>query len=411
MRRISGYLAGTAFLLFGAACLLLSLVTAATRLPRGDGKAEAAVPREIAGEVLPGDTLSAIFQRHGLSPAELSGVREASAAVHRLRRILPGNPYRIVVGRDNDLLSLVYRIDRDHRLRIDRDADGFAARKEPVPYETRRTGRSGTIANNLVSALGEDGESVRLALRLSDLFAWDIDFATDLQPGDSYRVLVEERWLDGTFQGYGEILAAEFVNSGTACRAFRFDDGSGPAYFDEEGQTLARAFLKAPLSYRRISSRFSRSRLHPVHRVRRPHLGVDYVAPLGTPVSALGDGTVRFAGRKGANGILVLLDHPMGYRTYYGHLLRVARGIRPGTKVSQGQVIGYVGQTGLATGPHLDFRIRKGAFLDPLSVSLPRGRRIPESRREEFRAVRSELSTALAGISPRPAGNELARIR
>ncbi len=411
MRRISGTLAGTSFLLFGGACLLLSLLTAAGRLSRGDGGAEAAVPREIVGEILPGDTLSGIFQRHGLSPSELSGVREAAASVHRLRRILPGNPYRIVLGRDNDLLSLTYRIDRDHRLRIERGADGFAASREPVPYETRRIVRSGTIANNLVSALGEDGESVRLALRLSDLFAWDIDFATDLKPGDSYRVLVEERRLDGAFQGYGEILAAEFVNSGTPYRAFRFDDGSGPAYFDEEGQALARAFLKAPLSYRRISSRFSRSRLHPVHKVRRPHLGVDYVAPAGTPVSALGDGTVRFAGRKGANGILVILDHPMGYRTYYGHLLRVARGIRPGTKVSQGQVIGYVGRTGLATGPHLDFRIRKGAFLDPLSVSLPRGRRVPESRTGEYHSVRAELSTALAGNPPQPGRDRLARTR
>ncbi len=212
---------------------------------------------------------------------------------------------------------------------------------------------------------------------------------------------MEERWLDGEFRNFGDILAAELSVDGHRYRAYRFDTGSRPDYFDDEGKSLRKAFLKAPLSYRRISSGFTKRRMHPILKIARPHFGVDYAAPTGTPVSTVGDGTVIFAGYKGPNGNLVIVRHPNGYTTFYGHLARIAKGIRRRAEVRQGDVIGTVGATGLATGPHLDFRIRRhGTFLNPLTVNLPRGGAIPPDRMADFRGVREEFARTLAAISP-----------
>jgi len=220
---------------------------------------------------------------------------------------------------------------------------------------------------------------------------------------DQRLLPVEELWLEGRFRRYGNVLAAEFINDGNVFRAFRYEADGNVGYFDDDGNSLRKAFLKAPLNFRRISSGFSRSRLHPVLKVRRPHLGLDYVAPTGTPVSALGDGTVRFAGWKGANGRLVVLSHRMGYKTYYGHLSRIARGIRPGSRVRQGDVIGYVGATGRATGPHLHFQIsQNGRAVNPLSMKLPRGYGIPKAEIAGFRKIRAGMAETLASIVPSP---------
>ncbi|HEY5764626.1 MAG TPA: peptidoglycan DD-metalloendopeptidase family protein, partial [Candidatus Deferrimicrobiaceae bacterium] len=305
----------------------------------------------------------------------------------------------ITLDTDNNVLTLSYQIDDAATLAITQEAPGFQAEKVAIEYDVREAGLAGTIENNLVSSLGEDGRSVALALDLSDIFSWDIDFNTDLRKGDSYRVVVEELWLNGEFRRYGNVLSAEFLNDGSVHRAYRFGIDGRFGYFDDDGNSLRRAFLKAPLSYRRISSGFSRNRLHPILKRRHPHLGVDYVAPRGTPVSAIGDGTVRFAGWKGANGNLVILKHPMGYTTYYGHLSRIAKGIRPGAKVSQGDVIGTVGSTGRTTGAHLHFQInRHGRIVNPLSVNLPRGEGIPKERMAEFRKYRAGVKESLASI-------------
>jgi len=242
---------------------------------------------------------------------------------------------------------------------------------------------------------------VLLALELSDIFSWDVDFNTDFRKGDTFRVLVEERWLDGEFRKYGDILAAELAVDGKTYRAYHFDAGDRPDYFDEEGKSLRKAFLKAPLSYRRISSGFTKRRMHPILKIARPHLGIDYAAPAGTPVSTVGDGTVTFAGRKGPNGNLVVVRHPNGYTTSYGHLARITKGIRRGAVVRQGDVIGTVGATGRATGPHLDYRIRRnGAFLNPLTVNLPKGEAVPRGRMADFRGVAEAFARSLAAISP-----------
>ncbi|MGE5189227.1 MAG: peptidoglycan DD-metalloendopeptidase family protein [Gemmatimonadota bacterium] len=373
--------------------------------------------RQISGIVKAGETMSHIFEKYGLDVADLLRMREAAADVYRLKRIAKGQPYRIALDADNSVLSLDYVIDDEQILTVVRDEDGFRARKDAIAYE-RRTGTvAGVIETNLVAALEGTGDSALLAIRLSDILSWDLDFNTDLRRGDSFGIVVEELWRDGRFHHYGDILAAEFTNDGTTYRAYRYEAGGRPAYFDEDGKSLQRAFLKAPLSYRRISSGFSRSRLHPILKIRRPHFGVDYAAPRGTPVSALGDGTVRFAGRRGPNGNLAIVSHPRGYTTYYGHLSRFGRGIRKGARVAQGDVIGYVGATGRATGPHLDFRIRKGGrFLNPAAVDLPRGTGVPEDRLADFGHFRSGMDAALASaaasryarVSP-PAGDDRGR--
>lgn len=355
--------------------------------------------RSIEGVVRRGETMFDIFKMNGVDLSQLYDVKNATNPVFRLKRILPGRPYNIALDADNNVVSLTYRIDDRATLNITREESGFQAEKVSIDYEVREARLGGIIENNLVSALGEDGKSTVLALELSDIFSWDIDFNTDIRKGDTYRVVVEELWLNGEFKRYGDVLSAEFENDGTVHRAYRYEVGGRVGYFDDDGNSVRRAFLRAPLSYRRISSGFSRSRLHPVLKVYRPHHGVDYAAARGTPVSALGDGTVKFAGWKGANGRLIILRHPMGYTTYYGHLSRIAKGVHPGARVAQGEVIGYVGSSGRATGPHLHFQInRHGRILNPLSVKLPRGQGIPKNRMEDFRNYRSGMKEALASI-------------
>jgi len=367
-------------------------------VPAGPGKAP---PREIVDTVRKGETVAAIFEKYHLDIGELFRMRQASAGIHRLGDISVGRPYTITLDPDNNVLSLAYHINDEEILRIVRSDPGFRADKVAIEYERRVGTLGGVIESNLVSSFPEGGPSVLLAIELSDIFSWDVDFNTDFRKGDTFRILVEERWLDGTFRKYGDILAAELSVDGRVHRAYRFDAGGRPDYFDDEGKSLRKAFLKAPLSYRRITSGFSKRRMHPILKIARPHLGIDYAAPAGTPVSTVGDGTVIFAGRKGPNGNLVIVRHPNGYTTSYGHLARIAKGIRRGAEVRQGDVIGTVGSTGLSTGPHLDYRIRRnGAFLNPLTVNLPKGKAVPPGRMEDFQGVAKAFARSLAAISP-----------
>ncbi|MBE0604910.1 MAG: peptidoglycan DD-metalloendopeptidase family protein, partial [Deltaproteobacteria bacterium] len=304
-------------------------------------------PREIVDTVRKGETVAGIFEKYHLDIGELFRMRQASAGIHRLRDISVGRPYTITLDPDNNVLSLAYHISDEEILRIFRSDPGFRADKVAIEYERRIGTVGGVIESNIVSSLPGGGQSVLLAIELSDIFSWDVDFNTDFRKGDTFRVLVEERWLDGEFRKYGDILAAELSVDGHLYRAYRFDTGDRSDYFDDEGKSLRKAFLRAPLSYRRISSGFTKRRMHPILKIARPHLGVDYAAPAGTPVSTVGDGTVLFAGRKGPNGNLVIVRHSNGYTTSYGHLARITRGLRRGREVRQGDVIGTVGATGL----------------------------------------------------------------
>ena len=357
--------------------------------------------REISGNIEKGETLFHIFKRYKLDFEEMLALKEASASVHTLRKLCPGNQYKIIVNDKNQVNSLLYWIDDDHMLSVARTGSGFAASKVPVEYEKKIHYISGVVENNLIASMGHQGQGLILALLLSDIFSWDIDFMSDLRKGDVYKIVAEGLYLEGEFKKYGHILCAEFVNNGELYNAYRFEVNGEAAYYNDEGKSLQRSFLKAPLSFRRISSGFSKKRFHPVLRIYRPHLGVDYAASRGTPVSTVGDGTVVFAGYKGQNGKIVIIRHPNGYTTYYGHLSKIARGVKRGKKVTQGHVIGYVGSTGLSTGPHLDYRVKRGnRFVNPLTLKLPRSKSVPEALMTEFSTIRNQMNACLVSITP-----------
>lgn len=357
--------------------------------------------KEISGIVEKGETLFDIFKKYKLSIKNLFELKEASANIHRLKNLYPGRSYKIIVDDNNQISSFVYWIDDDYILNINLTETGFIAEKKPINYEKRVLHIGGVIKDNLISSIGEGKEKLLLALQLSDIFAWDIDFATDIRNGDTFKIVVEGLYLDGRFKKYGDILAAEFVNDGKSYFAYRFEYNGKADYYDEDGKSLRRAFLKAPLSFRRISSTFSARRFHPVLKIYRPHHGIDYAAPEGTPVSAIGDGRIIFAGRKGQYGNLVIIKHLNGYKTYYGHLARFAKGIKKGTRIEQGQIIGFVGSTGLATGPHLHYEVRvNNRPVNPDTVKPLRGDAISGDLIAEFRGFKNQMDERLASIMP-----------
>lgn len=359
-------------------------------------EAAAAEPTTIAGTIKRGESLYDIFTKHGLDIEDLYAMVKASKGIYNLSRVVSGHSFSMLLDSENRVSSLTYSMDSDYLLKLKRTEDGaFKAQKEAIPYEKSLVHMSGTVNANLVSAM----DNLLLALALSDIFAWDIDFTTDIRKGDTFKLVVEEFRLDGEFKKYGNILAAEFTTNGDTHHAYLFEQDGNTDYFDGKGRSLRRALLKAPLSYRRISSGFTRHRYHPVLKTYRPHLGVDYAAPRGTPVSTVGDGTVIHAGYRGANGNLVIIKHRNGYLTYYGHLASIKRGVRKGKRVKQGQVIGYVGSTGRATGPHLDYRVKKnGRFVNPLRLKLPPGVPVKKALIAQFRAFRDTMNTRLASI-------------
>ncbi|MRS01898.1 hypothetical protein EG832_01500, partial [bacterium] len=354
----------------------------------------------IESSIQPGETLSDIFRKHGLRVADLFAMRQAAASVHKLREVHPGQPYRFTVDKNNCVNSFTYCIDDNTVLKIERDENGFSAEKSDVPYESRILTLGGRIEDSLSQALGDTREDAALALSVSDILAWDIDFNTDLRRGDRFRIIVEGLYREGGFKKFGKILAVEFINDGSMHRAYLFERDGRPDYFDADGKSLKKAFLRAPLSFRRISSSFSKSRRHPILKINRPHYGIDYVAPQGTPVSATAEGRVSFAGFRAAYGRLVILTHANGVQTYYGHLSRLARGIHSGQKIEQGDLVGYVGATGLATGPHLHYEMRRDSRpMNPLDGRMTAGNPVLRARLDEYRRVTAAIDRTFADAS------------
>ncbi|MGH9481497.1 MAG: peptidoglycan DD-metalloendopeptidase family protein, partial [Terriglobales bacterium] len=272
-----------------------------------------------------------------------------------------------------------------------------------IPYVIKLAGVSGTVQSSLFGAVEEAGEQDQLAIELADIFGWDLDFYTDTRQGDVFRVLVEKKYLDGKFAGYGQVVAAEYVNAGQPYDALRFHDELGLlAYYRPDGRPMKREFLRSPLKFAaRITSGFSRERYHPILKVYRPHLGTDFAAPTGTPVQTIGNGVVTRAGRYGGDGNMVQIRHPGGYQTLYLHLSRIL--VRVGQRVAQGQRIGLVGMTGLATGPHLDFRIEQGGEFENferLRKRLPPADPVAADLMEQFRALRELYLPELAKLQP-----------
>jgi len=384
-----------AFVIMAALPVIISLYNTPSTKPEEPNRTKV----EITGTIQKGETLFDIFKRSELDLKELSLLKDSVAGVHRLGNLLPGQPYKIIVDGEKRITAFVYWINDDAFVNVTRGSSGFQAERVTLEYEKRPLCVAGVIEDNLITAIGEGRESLLLALNLSDIFAWDIDFNTDLRKGDSYRVIVEGLFRDGEFRKYGDILVAEFFNDGKAFRAYRFEINGKAGYYDAGGSSMRKQFLKAPLSFRHISSGFSRSRMHPILKIRRPHQGLDYVAPAGTPVSATADGKVTFAGQKGQYGRLVVIRHRNGYQTSYGHLSRIKT--RNGANVAQGQVIGYVGSSGMSTGPHLHFELRKNSSpVNPRKADIPRGEPIPKEWMSAFTSHRDGMDQQMLSLRP-----------
>jgi murein DD-endopeptidase MepM/ murein hydrolase activator NlpD len=365
---------------------------------------------ETIGAVVPSRvTLDALLRRHDIPDHLVTAFVAAARGAIDLRQLRAGHSYTLVRTIDGLIRRFEYHIDADRFLRIRTPDETQPATFDVavVPYEKRiqRAAVSGVIdaeRPSLVAALDAAGEDVALAIALADIFSGDIDFNHDLQRGDRIEVLVEKIQREGAFAGYGPVLAAAIVNSGRAYRALRFRDNRGRwAYYDEHGRSLRRFFLRSPLRFEpRVTSGFSHRRLHPVLGTYRAHLGVDYHAPTGAPVVAVADGTVVSAGVSGGSGRMVRLRHAGGYESYYLHLSAFAKGIQAGARVGQGQPIGRVGASGLATGPHLDYRLRRnGVFINPLRVQRPPGDPIAAGQIPAFIAARDRVFSALAATS------------
>lgn len=333
-----------------------------------DSPAESCREKQVAGVIQPGETFSALLKEY-LSAQQIHDLAAQSHATFPLSKLRAGQPYSLSLE-DDRLVSVLYEIDRDMQLSIRCDDDGFNIEKLPIPYTVQTEVVHGTINSSLFEAVAASGEEAELAIALADIFAWDIDFIRDLQEGDHFSGLVEKRYRDGQAAGYGRILAAEFYNNGKTFQAVLFKDGEQPpGYYTPNGESLRKAFLKAPLNFTRISSGFTKNRFHPVLQIWRPHLAIDYAAPTGTPIRTVADGTIVKKSYDRSNGNLLRIRHAGGYETTYIHMNKYAKGMAVGKRVSQGDVIGYVGSTGIATGPHLDFRMFKnGAPVNPTTI-------------------------------------------
>lgn len=352
------------------------------------------------GKIKKGDTIQSILDKAG--GEDFDPLVDAARRVFSMRSFKDGQPYAVVTdSEDGRVKRFEYEIDSKRRLVVE-GADSPVARVEPIHYMTILDSVKANIDDNLFQAVADIGESPKLAIRLSELFGAEINFARDLQEGDKFSVLVEKRYLDGTYKGYGRILAAHFTCKGKTWEAYLFNDGEGrPQYFNRKGENLRKTLLQSPLAITRVSSRFSHNRRHPILGYSRPHLGVDYAAPTGTPVKAVGDGEVTFRGWNGGYGHQVVIKHSSGLESMYSHLSGYARGLKVGGSVRQGQVIAFVGSTGLSTGPHLDFRLKRdGTFINPAKSINPRGEPVSVRRKAAFNSAVQRSLDYMSGKLP-----------
>lgn len=350
---------------------------------------------EVVNAVVQRDeNLSEILGRYQVSMTEISRISNADPAVFDPRKIKAQRPYTVICSDDSVRKAncFIYQPNSIDFVAVE-FGDSVVVRSGQRRVDTMSHTMSGVIETSLYQSIVDAGGSPMLVNALADVYAWEIDFF-GLQKGDTYSLFYTTYEVEGDLAGFGDILSASFTHMGEEFLAFQFDQGNGHGeeYFDETGASLRKTFLKAPLSFTRISSRFSYSRLHPILKIRRPHLGVDYAAPTGTPVVAVGDGVVTKASWGGGGGRTVKVRHNSNYQTAYLHLSRYGAGISPGAVVKQGQVIGYVGSTGLSTGPHLDFRFYKnGTPVDPLTIDAPSADPITEENMAAYQAVRDRF--------------------
>lgn len=359
-------------------------------------------------EVMPGDTLDSIFRDNGLSLVEMTEILDLDVARKNLRVLKPGDQIRVRLEHGT-VIEVSKDIGITDSLVVQRNDDHYTGELVRLPVERRTVSAAARISRSLFEAAAEARVSENLIMRLADIFAWDIDFVRDVGAGDEFSIVYEELWRDGEKLGEGNILAAEYSSRGGRYTAIRFEDtNGGPSYYTHDGRPMRKTFVRAPLAFTRISSGFNPSRRHPVLNSIRAHRGVDYAAPTGTPVKASGDGRIIFRGWKSGYGNTVILQHGGNVTTLYGHLSRFAKTNAYGRRVRQGDVIAYVGSTGLATGPHLHYEYRKnGVALNPQTVILPPPEPLRGHQLTAFQAVAKPLLARLESRETRLAANRL----
>lgn len=345
-----------------------------------------------------GDNLYQVLVNHGVKIQEVGGLIAAWRSLPELQKLRPGEILELIFTRDSQRLEKVrYQNMQGQVLATTRTEQGWTTSRYAQPVVVTSALARGAIKDSLYQSAVDENIDFELALALADIFAWDIDFFVDLRPGDHYSFLYGQRFREGKLVGNDRIVAAHFQNGSTRHRAYYYQaPGKRADYYDDQGNSLRKVFLKSPLRYSHISSGFSKRRLHPILKIYRPHPGVDYAAPTGTPVAAVGDGRVISKKWKNGYGRFIAIRHNSRYITSYGHLYRYASKIKVGSNVKQGQVIGYVGASGLATGPHLDFRMKKdGRFVNPLKNRLPAARPVPPNYLSDFKKRVASLEKEL----------------
>ena len=356
------------------------------------------------------DTLDAIFRRMSLNKSDLAAIRALPGIRQSLDFLRPGDAIKLTHS-DGDIKELTRKVSETQTLDVVRQTSGFEAKMIDNPVETRVRTAAAVIDSSLFQAAGAADISDAIALKLANVFAWDIDFVLDIREGDRFTAEYEQIYQDGKYLRDGEVLAAEFVNNGKVYRAVRFVSDSGSVgYYTPAGLAMRKAFLRAPVDFTRVSSAFNPRRQHPILNLIRGHMGTDYAAPTGTPVHAAGDGRVSFAGRRGGYGNAVVLTHGSNVSTLYGHLSRFARITHVGAHVQQGDVIAYVGMTGLATGPHLHYEyLTNGVHRNPQTVQLPGAEPLHAEALQRFRDLAAPLIAALSPQPPGPSAPAVAR--
>ena len=344
-----------------------------------------------------GDNLSSLFAKQGLGARVVYDISKTPDYGRLLADIRPGQTLKFRINSKNELTQFRYVRDRLNHLLFQKTDNGYIAEKIVFKPQVRTAYVEGKINDSLFLASQRAGLTDRLTMELAGIFGWDIDFALDIREGDHFNVVYEERYLDDEKLGNGNILSATFVNKGRSYTAIRYTDSKGSSrYYTPDGKSMKKAFLRTPVEFTRISSRFNPNRLHPVFKTKRPHRGVDYAAPTGTPIKAAGDGRIQFSGWQNGFGNVVFIEHPNNIVTVYAHQSRLNKRFKKGSRVNQGDIIGYVGSTGWATGPHLHYEFRvNGEHRNPVTVKLPDAKPVPKAEMARFKQHKIGILTQM----------------
>jgi murein DD-endopeptidase MepM/ murein hydrolase activator NlpD len=365
--------------------------------PSWFGRDAAESDNVVHGTISRGKPFFVEMQKAGVSPLDIQNLVQATRHIFNFKKVQPGQKYSIYADRQGGLDSLKFIVDQEKILNVAKVGATYQTRIDTIPFLYERFVTQAVINQSIFMSLQGLDADPELANRLAAIFGWDIDFFKDIRKGDTFSILYEKKVYENGRTQLGDVLAARIVCQGHEHNAFRYQSKDGLTnYFDAQGKSLQKSLLRAPLEFSRVSSNFSYHRFHPVKRHYAPHMGVDYAAPYGTPIRATGDGTVAEATRQAGNGNYIKIRHNSRYETYYLHLSRFGKGVRAGARVSQGQVIGYVGSTGVSTGPHLDYRIKtNGAFVNPRTIQLPSKEPVPPAEMGSFDKLKNACLVGL----------------